>query len=39
MLKIEVLSSLSLELSEILLNEQANLFDYFHIASTLFARR
>ena len=39
MIKIEIFSSLSLELSEILPNEQANLIDYFHIASTLFARR
>jgi len=30
---------LSLKLSEILLKEQADLIDYFHIAPTLFARR
>jgi len=39
MLKIEICCSLSLKLSEILLKEQANFIDYFHIASTLFARR
>ena len=37
--KIEIFCSLNLKLSEILLKEQANLIDYFHIASTLFTRR
>ena len=39
MLKIEICCSLNFKLSEILLKEQANLIDYFHIASTLFTRR